>query len=123
MYEHFRPSERVFVDREEHLSWMSEALQRCKEKSIVLHLCGIGGIGKSSLLEHWHQTIEKSIILDCSRITDFFGRLDAIAKGAVRIGVKLTRFDVLWSIRQRFVQGVEPAKEEGRKKNRKTRRS
>ena len=95
MYEHFRPSERVFVDREEHLDWMSEALQRCKEKSIVLHLRGIGGIGKSSLLEHWHQTIESSIILDCSRISDLFSRLDAIAKGAVRLGISLSRFDVL----------------------------
>ncbi|MFX1368302.1 MAG: tetratricopeptide repeat protein [Promethearchaeota archaeon] len=114
MYEHFRPSERVFVDREEHLDWMSEALQRCTEKSVVLHIRGIGGIGKSSLLDHWHQTVEKSIILDCSRITDFFGRLDVIAKGAVRLGISLSRFDVLWSIRQRFVQGVEPAKEEGR---------
>jgi tetratricopeptide (TPR) repeat protein len=114
VYEHFRRSERVFVDREKHLSWMSEALLRCKEKSIVLHLSGIGGIGKSSLLEHWHSTIERSIILDCSHITDFFGRLDTIAKGAVRLGISLGRFDVLWSIRQRFVQGIEPAKEEGR---------
>ncbi len=114
MYEHFRPSERIFVDRETHLSWMSDALTRCKEKSIVLHIRGIGGIGKSSLLEHWHSTIEKSILLDCSHTTDFYNRLDAIAKGAVRFGIKLSRFDVLWSIRQRFVQGVEPAKEAGR---------
>ncbi|NHJ14650.1 MAG: tetratricopeptide repeat protein [Candidatus Thorarchaeota archaeon] len=114
MYEHFRPSERVFVDRAEQLSWMSEALRRSREKSVVLHLSGIGGIGKSSLLEHWHSTIEKSIILDCGRVTDFFDRLNAIAKGAVRVGISLSRFDVLWSIRQRFVQGVEPAKEEGR---------
>ncbi|MFW9793977.1 MAG: tetratricopeptide repeat protein, partial [Candidatus Thorarchaeota archaeon] len=114
MYEHFRPSDRVFVDREEHLDWMSEALTRCKEKSIVLHLHGIGGIGKSSLLEYWHSTVERSIILDCSRVTEFFSRLNTIAKGAVRLGISLSRFDILWSIRQRFVQGVEPAKEEGR---------
>jgi tetratricopeptide (TPR) repeat protein len=37
-----------------------------------------------------------------------------IAKGAVLLGVNLRRFDVLWQIRQRFVEGVEPVKEKGR---------
>jgi tetratricopeptide (TPR) repeat protein len=40
--------------------------------------------------------------------------LNVIAKGAVLLGVNLRRFDVLWQIRQRFVEGVEPVKEEGR---------
>ncbi|MHA2379422.1 MAG: tetratricopeptide repeat protein [Candidatus Thorarchaeota archaeon] len=114
MYEHYEPSERVFVDREEYLEWMAEALERCKERSVVLHLRGIGGIGKSSLLDHWKSTIDETIHLDCERYTEFYDRLNVIAKGAVHLGVNLRRFDVLWQIRLRFVEGLEPVKEEGR---------
>ncbi|MFW9802868.1 MAG: tetratricopeptide repeat protein [Candidatus Thorarchaeota archaeon] len=114
MYEHFEPVDRVFVDREEHLDWMSDALQRCKEQSVVLHLRGIGGIGKSSLLDHWKNTIDDTVYLDCERYTEFYDRLNVIAKGAVHLGVNLQRFDVLWQIRLRFVEGLEPVKEEGR---------
>ncbi len=114
MYEHYEPTERVFVDREEHLEWMAEALERCRERSVVLHLRGIGGIGKSSLLDHWKSTIDETIYLDCERYTEFYDRLNVIAKGSVLLGVNLRRFDVLWQIRQRFVEGVEPVKEEGR---------
>jgi tetratricopeptide (TPR) repeat protein len=113
LYEHFEPSEQVFVDREEYIAWMSEALERCRNKSVVLHLKGIGGIGKSSLLNHWVKTHEKTIRLDCEQYREFFQRLNILAKGAVLHGVRLQRFDILWQIRQRFVEGVEPVREEG----------
>ncbi|MGY5872961.1 MAG: hypothetical protein RTV72_11990 [Candidatus Thorarchaeota archaeon] len=48
MYKRYEPSERIFVDREERHDWMDTASTRCKEKSVVLHLKGICGIGKSS---------------------------------------------------------------------------
>lgn len=54
MYEHYKPSDRVFVDQEEYLEWMDNALNRCREKSVVLHFRCIGGIGKNSLLEPTH---------------------------------------------------------------------
>jgi hypothetical protein len=114
MYRHYESSVDVFVDREEHIEWMNEALERCKEKSVVLHLKGIGGIGKSSLLNHWVNTHEKTVRLDCYQYSNFFQRLNILAKGAVLQGIKLHRFDILWQIRQRFVKGVEPVKEEGR---------
>ncbi|MHA2357083.1 MAG: hypothetical protein ACXADC_18075, partial [Candidatus Thorarchaeota archaeon] len=114
MYELYEPSERVFVDREEYIDWMTNAISRCKDKSVVLHLFGMGGIGKSSLIEHWNDITNQSILLDCSRVTDFYDRLDTIARGAARFGMDLRRFDVLWHIRQRFVKGVEPAQDEGR---------
>ncbi|MFW9912805.1 MAG: tetratricopeptide repeat protein, partial [Candidatus Thorarchaeota archaeon] len=114
MYEHYEPSERVFVDRVEYLDWMTEALERCKERSVVLHLRGIGGIGKSSLLDYWKSRIDETIYLDCERYTEFYDRLNVIARGAVHLGVNLRRFDVLWQIRLRFVEGLEPVKEEGR---------
>ncbi|MFX0108242.1 MAG: hypothetical protein ACFE7R_08165, partial [Candidatus Hodarchaeota archaeon] len=114
MYEHFRPSDDVFVDREEYLKWMDKALVRCKKKSVVLHLKGIGGIGKSSLLKYWIRTKEKTVRVDCEQHSAFYDRLNVIAKGVVLHGVNLQRFDVLWQIRQRFVEGVEPVREEGR---------
>ncbi|MFX0055699.1 MAG: tetratricopeptide repeat protein [Promethearchaeota archaeon] len=114
MYKRFEPSEQVFVDREEYLEWMDEALKRCEDKSVVLHLRGIGGIGKSSLLDYWTSTIASTIRLDCQQYSEFYARLNILAKGAVRLGVQLPRFDVLWQIRQRFVEGVEPVREEGR---------
>ncbi|MHA1908236.1 MAG: tetratricopeptide repeat protein, partial [Candidatus Thorarchaeota archaeon] len=85
-----------------------------KEKSVVLHLRGIGGIGKSSLQDYWTSTIESTIRLDCSQYSDFYARLNVLAKGASLLGIRLQRFDVLWQIRQRFVEGVEPVREEGR---------
>ncbi|MFW9888961.1 MAG: tetratricopeptide repeat protein [Candidatus Thorarchaeota archaeon] len=114
MYKHYESSEDVFVDREDHIEWMNEALKRCKSESVVLHLKGIGGIGKSSLLNHWINTHEKTIILDCEQYSEFYQRLNMLAKGAVLHGIKLQRFDILWQIRQRFVEGVEPVREEGR---------
>ncbi|MFW9841850.1 MAG: tetratricopeptide repeat protein, partial [Candidatus Thorarchaeota archaeon] len=106
--------DKIFVDREEYIEWMDNALKRCKDKSVVMHLHGIGGIGKSSLLDYWTSTIESTIRLDCEQYSDFYDRLNVLAKGAVYLGVKLERFDVLWQIRQRFVEGVEPVREEGR---------
>jgi tetratricopeptide (TPR) repeat protein len=114
VYEHYEPSERIFVDRVEYLDWMDDAIRRCEEQSVVLHIRGIGGIGKSTLLEHWHDTHGGTILLDCDRVTNFFDRLDSLAKAAVRLGIKLSRYDILWHIRQRFIMGVEPAKETGR---------
>jgi tetratricopeptide (TPR) repeat protein len=114
VYKHYETSDDVFVDREEYIEWMNEALQRCKKKSVVLHLKGIGGIGKSSLLKHWIKTKEKTVRVDCEQHTTFYDRLNIIAKGAILHGVSLQRFDILWQIRQRFVEGVEPVKEEGR---------
>ncbi|MHA3964356.1 MAG: ATP-binding protein [Candidatus Thorarchaeota archaeon SMTZ1-45] len=83
MYKHYETSEDVFVDREEQIKWMNDALEKCKEKSVVLHLKGIGGIGKSSLLNHWVNTHEKTIRLDCEQNSDFYQRLNVLAKGAV----------------------------------------
>jgi len=114
MYKHYETSDDVFVDREEYIEWMDHALVRCKKKSVVLHLKGIGGIGKSSLLKHWIKTKERTIRVDCEHYTEFYDRLNVLAKGAALHGVHLQRFDVLWQIRQRFVEGVEPVKEEGR---------
>jgi tetratricopeptide (TPR) repeat protein len=93
---------------------MKEALTRCKDQSVVLHLKGIGGIGKSSLLDQWTSTIESTIRVDCEQHSEFYDRLNVLAKGAVLHGVSLQRFDVLWQIRQRFVEGVEPVREAGR---------
>jgi hypothetical protein len=93
---------------------MDEALENCREKSIILHLKGIGGIGKSTLLNHWTRTVDSTVRLDCQQYTEFYSRLDILAKGAVRVGVDLKRFDILWHIRKRFVEGVEPATEKGR---------
>jgi hypothetical protein len=89
MYKHYESAETIFVDREEYIEWMNEALRRCKEKSVVLHLHGIGGIGKSSLLDYWSRTIESTIRLDCEQYTEFYHRLNVLAKGAVYLGVKL----------------------------------
>ncbi|NHJ14652.1 MAG: tetratricopeptide repeat protein [Candidatus Thorarchaeota archaeon] len=114
MYKRYEPSEQVFVDREEYLEWMDEALKRCKEQSVVLHIRGIGGIGKSSLLAYWTRTIDSTIRLDCQQYPEFYARLNVLAKGAILLGIQLPRFDVLWQIRQRFVEGVEPVREEGR---------
>jgi len=114
VYKRFEPSERIFVNREEYLEWMSQALKRCRDKSVVLHLKGIGGIGKSSLLDHWTSTIQTTVRVDCEQHSEFYDRLNMIAKGISLLGVKLQRFDVLWQIRQRFVEGVEPVQEAGR---------
>ncbi|MHA2425926.1 MAG: hypothetical protein ACXAEF_14135, partial [Candidatus Thorarchaeota archaeon] len=114
VYKHYETSDEVFVDREEYIEWMDEAIVRCKKKSVVLHLKGIGGIGKSSLIRYWYKNVDSAVRLDCEQFSDFYSRLDNLARGVVRTGVNLPRFDILWHIRKRFVEGVEPAKETGR---------
>ncbi|MFW9956258.1 MAG: tetratricopeptide repeat protein [Candidatus Thorarchaeota archaeon] len=114
MYTRYEPFERVFVDRVEYLDWMENALERCKKESVVLHLRGIGGIGKSSLIEHWNNSVDKGIILDFIKVSDFYDRLNVLAKGASRLGIQLKRYDILWHIRQRLVKGIEPPKERER---------
>ncbi|MHA2424808.1 MAG: tetratricopeptide repeat protein, partial [Candidatus Thorarchaeota archaeon] len=114
MYEHYEQPERIFVDREEYLEWMDGALEKCSQETVVLNLCGIGGIGKSSLLDYWTRNLESTIKLDCNQHTEFYKRLNVLAKGARLQGVKLSRFDILWNIRQRFVEGVEPVKDKDR---------
>jgi hypothetical protein len=48
MYERYEPVEKVFDDREGYLDWMDDALARRQEQSVVLHLRGIGGVGKTA---------------------------------------------------------------------------
>jgi tetratricopeptide (TPR) repeat protein len=91
---------------------MIDALERCKTEKVVLHIRGIGGIGKSSLIDHWNRSIQSSVVLDCSAIKDFYDRLNILAKGIESLGTNLKRFDVLWHLRQRYIEGAEPAKEE-----------
>jgi tetratricopeptide (TPR) repeat protein len=93
---------------------MESALANCEEKTQLLYLHGIGGIGKSSILDYWDTTIDRSIRLDCEQYTDFYDRLNIIAKEAVHFGVNLRRFDFIWHLRLRFIQGLEPAQETGR---------
>ncbi len=114
MYEHYEPADRVFVNREAYLEWMRDALERCRDKSVVLHLRGIGGIGKSSLLAKWGKEVSESVQIDFEQHQDYWSRLDVVSRAAVRLGVRLRRFDFLWHIRKRFVEGVEPAAESGR---------
>jgi len=114
MYERYEPAERIFVDREGYLDWMNDALVRSEEGSVVLHLRGIGGVGKTALIDHWKRSVEESILLDCGQVIDFYDRMDGMAREAVQLGIQLRRFDLLWSVRLRFVKGVEPASEPGR---------
>jgi hypothetical protein len=102
------------VDKEEYLKWMDEALDRCKKGNISFHLKDIGGIGKSSLLRYWNNSIETAVRLECNQFSDYYSRFDTLAKGVVRIGVRLPRYDIFWHIRKRFVEGIEPAKDTGR---------
>jgi tetratricopeptide (TPR) repeat protein len=89
---------------------MKAALDRCKTERALLFIHGIGGIGKSAIFRYWESSVTTSIFVDCGTHVDFFERIDAVAKGAQRLGIKLRRYDVLWHLRQRFVKGVEPAR-------------
>ncbi|MFW9793847.1 MAG: hypothetical protein ACFFEE_06090 [Candidatus Thorarchaeota archaeon] len=96
MYGDFEQTEQIFVDREEYIDWLKEAMERCQDRPVTLHLKGIGGIGKLSLLEYWMSTNESTVRLDCEPYTEVYQRLNMLAKDSVLIGVSLPRFDVLW---------------------------
>ncbi|MFX1475253.1 MAG: tetratricopeptide repeat protein [Promethearchaeota archaeon] len=114
MWERYKPIKRVFVNRESYIDWMNDALSRCHEESVVLHLKGLGGIGKTSLFEHWKGMVQNTILLDCSRETTLFDRLDGLARTSAWLGIRLPRFDLLWTLRLRFVKGLQPTEEPGR---------
>ena len=94
LYDKFEATERIFVDREEYLQWMDEAQKRCMQKSVVMNLRGIGGIGKSSLLDYWTRNLQNIIRLNCDQYPEFYTRLNIIAKSASQLGIKLNRFDI-----------------------------
>ena len=95
---------------------------------IVLALLMIGSLTLPPVLSHISTTLKTGRVYDNktdelyaadSGIEDAiwqikYDRLNVLAKGSVLQGVNLQRFDVLWQIRQRFVEGVEPVREEGR---------
>ncbi|TET08742.1 MAG: tetratricopeptide repeat protein [Candidatus Thorarchaeota archaeon] len=101
-----------FVGRKDWLQWMNDSIQSSKIESIGCHIYGVGGIGKSSLLRYWAKNIQHSILIDCSISRDFNSRINQIAIQVRKLGYVLPRFDLLWSIKQRLLDGVEPSADE-----------
>ncbi len=108
------PWTREFVDRQECLDWMKNAIETCANKSIVMHLYGIGGIGKSRLLKHWHDLYDGCILIDCAKLETPYSRLNHFARSVEHLGQNLPRFDFVRGIKLRLLEGIEPAKDEGR---------
>ena len=94
---------------------MIQSIESVKNRSIIRHIHGMGGIGKSSLLKYWNETIDDSVLIDCNLFTDVISQIGNLVRSYKSKGFSFPRFDLLWSLRIRILDGVEPAKDEGRK--------
>ncbi|TFG99323.1 tetratricopeptide repeat protein [Candidatus Thorarchaeota archaeon] len=106
--------ENCVVDRNEWLNWMIEALNSCSNSNVLIHIHGVGGIGKSTLLKHWKKVYNNSLLIDCKAHGDFYARLDRLASEFNRLDIKLPRFDTLWEIKIRYIDRKEPAAKDGK---------
>ncbi len=102
------------VDRNEWLKWMIEALNSCSNSNVLIHIHGVGGIGKSTLLKHWKKEYSNSLLIDCKIHGDFYARLERLASEFNRLDIKLPRFDTLWEIKVRSINRYEPAAKDGK---------
>ncbi len=104
-----------FVNRTEILEELNNWARESREgnKRVVL-LEGMGGIGKSVLLEKWIEGLGESelpvALVKCDDfLTDLLGKAEQIAKDLKRHDIKTPRFDVIRIIHRRVMNDYEPA--------------
>jgi len=107
--------QREFVGRVDLRDWMTKSIENAKSTSIVCHIHGMGGIGKSSLLKFWNETIDGSVLIDCNLHPEIDSQVGYLVRNYKSRGLTFPRFDLLWSIRKRVLDGLEPSIEEDRK--------
>jgi tetratricopeptide (TPR) repeat protein len=88
---------------------MQETHRLCSDSNVLVHIHGVGGIGKSWLLKHWSMEFDNSVLIDCRVHGDFYSRLNQLAAKIRSLGVDLPRFDTLWDIKTRYIDRREPA--------------
>ena len=100
------PWQREFIGREDWRNWMVSSLETATTKSIIHHIHGIGGIGKSSLLRFWDQTIDQSVLIDCILQPDIDSQMSYLVRSLKNNGISFSRYELLWSIKKRVVDGI-----------------
>lgn len=104
-----------FVDRRDWIEWMNTAIAKCDKGNVTVHIYGVGMIGKTTLLQHWRDTLESTIYIDFSSYYDLHSRLNVVAEGIRYLGCEIPRFDLLSAIKKRLLDGVEPPTSERRR--------
>ena len=102
----------VISGREEWESWMNALVLEADEGSIVIDLHGIGGIGKTSLLQKWYKADNcDSLIVDFgSEIgrVDLSSRVSQFVQRLRLLGHDFPVFDYLWIIRSVVIEEKKP---------------
>ena len=105
--------ERLFFGRKDILAWVDSWLQKCEGRGIILGIDGMGGIGKTAILQELDKIHKYSIFVDCSK-HDMMTLLNTISIRARYIGFDTPRFNHLRDIRLWFLEGIQPAKPESK---------
>ena len=66
-------------------------------------------------MQYWREEIDGSILIDCNVLSDLDSQVGQLVRRCKSIGIKFPRYDLLWTIRKRVLDGIEPAADENRK--------
>ena len=98
----------LFIGRNDVQKWISEYLDNCQNKGVLLGIHGVGGIGKSAILRQLRSRMKFVLYVDCQAEDNILKVVRALARSAHNIGVKTPRFDIINDTWLWFIEGVEP---------------
>ncbi|MFX0107617.1 MAG: hypothetical protein ACFE7R_04985, partial [Candidatus Hodarchaeota archaeon] len=96
--------DRPFVGRSEYLEELDKMIRGLKGKTRIVHLRGIGGVGKTALLRHIKKKHFPAIGVDCEDYSDLLARIERLATEAANAGAEVPRFDLLWNMRKEYLR-------------------
>ena len=97
----------LIVGREDILSLLGQMLIDDRLERKILHLYGIGGIGKRTILRYWQKSIANSIFIDLSVQNTLLEQINYLA-GQLRLReYNLPRYDFLWTIKIEVIDKIQ----------------
>ncbi|MHA2015619.1 MAG: hypothetical protein ACTSUH_07745 [Candidatus Thorarchaeota archaeon] len=100
---------RLFFGRKDILAHVGEMLDRCSDGGVVIGLYGMGGYGKTAILEMCSRLPDAhTFMLDLGSRRDFYERIGALGARARSIGIETPRFTCLYDLHTWALTGREP---------------
>ncbi|MHA2015618.1 MAG: hypothetical protein ACTSUH_07740 [Candidatus Thorarchaeota archaeon] len=103
-----------FLDRDEILGHIEGMLENCHNRSVLAGLYGVGGYGKTAILQACSRLDSATtIMLDFNETTDFYRQVELIAVRATVAGLNMARYATLSDLRTWVITAEEPRRDTG----------